>query len=105
MSDLPEMYAQSLRAQPEDCGHTFQANHECPCHGYYVTHLWLIALIPIRVCPLGSLYMHALKVRLCKYCCSYDCYSKRTSDTDIPESLVGRKYIILHCLKTNHSVY
>ena len=28
MSDLPEMYAQSPRVQPEDCRHTFQANHK-----------------------------------------------------------------------------
>ena len=37
MSDLPEMYAQSPRVQPEDWGHTFQANHKCPCYNYYVT--------------------------------------------------------------------
>ena len=35
--DLPEMYACSLRAAPSDFGHTFQANHECPCYSYYVT--------------------------------------------------------------------
>ena len=57
-SDLPEMYAQSPKAQPEDCGHnTFQANHKCPFYSYYVTlPLRLIALMPIRVRPLGSLY-------------------------------------------------
>ena len=32
MSDLPAIYAQSLMAQPEDCGHTLQANHKCPCY-------------------------------------------------------------------------
>ena len=29
-SDLPEMYAQSPRAQPEHCGHTFLAKSQVP---------------------------------------------------------------------------
>ena len=37
MSDLPEMYAQSPRVLPEDCEHTFQANHKCQFYSYYVT--------------------------------------------------------------------
>ena len=28
--DLPGIYAQSLRVQPEDYGHTFQSNRCCP---------------------------------------------------------------------------
>jgi len=28
--DLPDMHAQSLRMQPKDFGHTYQANHLCP---------------------------------------------------------------------------
>jgi len=36
-SDLPEMYACSPWAMPSDFGHTFQANHKCPCYSYYVT--------------------------------------------------------------------
>jgi len=57
--DLPDMYAQSPRAhewfawyvcpKPEGAGHTYQANHECPCYKYYVTLPRLIALLPIRV--------------------------------------------------------
>ena len=51
-SDLPEiMYAQNLTL--------FQANHLYPCYSYYVTlPIRLIALMPIRVRPLGTLYMH-----------------------------------------------
>ena len=32
--DLPDMYAQSPRAKGihEGFGHTYQANHECPCY-------------------------------------------------------------------------
>jgi len=30
MSDLPDMYAQSPRAQPSGFGHTYQANHRVP---------------------------------------------------------------------------
>ena len=48
-SDLPDMYAQNPRAQSEGCGHTYQANHECPCYKCYVTlPVRLIALMPIR---------------------------------------------------------
>ena len=61
VSDLPEMDAQSQRAQLEDCGHMF---HECPCYSHYVTLPRLIALVPIQIRPLGSLYMHAWKVQL-----------------------------------------
>jgi len=53
MSDLPEIYTQSPRAQPKDCGHTFQANYKCPCYSYYVTlplsREVVIMLMPIRV--------------------------------------------------------
>ena len=54
VSDLPEMDAQSQRAQLEDCGHMF---HECPCYSHYVTLPRLIALVPMQIRPLGSLYM------------------------------------------------
>jgi len=43
---------------PSSFGYTFQANHSCPCYNYYVTILRLIALMPIRVHPLGSLYAY-----------------------------------------------
>ena len=36
--DLPEMYARSPWAVPSDFGHTFQANHSCPCYKYKVSH-------------------------------------------------------------------
>ena len=32
--DLPEMYARSPWAVPSDFGHTFLANHLCPCYNY-----------------------------------------------------------------------
>ena len=34
--DLPEMYARSPRAVPSDFGHTFLANHSCPCYNYKI---------------------------------------------------------------------
>ena len=58
-SDLPDMYAQNLRAQPEGCGHTYQANHECPYYKCNVTlPVRLIALMPTQGF-LNSLYTHA----------------------------------------------
>ena len=97
MSDLPEMYAQSLRAQPKDCGHTFQANHKCPCYSYYVTIPRLIALMPIRVCPL-------------------ECIPERSdygyAASNIVATIVNHRKssrsnfcMISCCLKSNHSVY
>jgi len=37
LSSLLEMYLQSLRVHPEDCGNTFQANYKCPYYSHYVT--------------------------------------------------------------------
>ena len=49
MSGLPDMYTRC----------PYQTDHKCPCYNYYVTLPKLIALMPIREQPLGSLYMHA----------------------------------------------
>ena len=35
----------------------------------------------------------------------YDCYNKWTSTADFSESPVDQISMILHCLKTNHSIY
>ena len=48
-SDLPDMYAQNPRAQPEGCGHTYQANHSCPCYNYNITHTLKCATIPVLI--------------------------------------------------------
>jgi len=90
MSDLPEMYDQNLRVQPEDCGHTFQANHKCPYYSFYVTlPLRLIALMPIRVHPLGSLYRHAERSDY-GYAASNIVATIVTINGPIPESPVGQ---------------
>ena len=52
------IHFRQITCVPSDFG---QANHSCPCYNHF---LRLIALIPIWVRPLGSLYMHAWKDRL-----------------------------------------
>ena len=47
--DLPEMYARSPRAAPSDFGHTFLANHECPCYNYKIC-TGCSAYISLRQC-------------------------------------------------------
>ena len=50
-SDLPEMYARSPPAQPQDCRHTFK----CPFYSYYIT-------LPLRLIPYGYLFSRINKI-------------------------------------------
>ena len=63
-------------------------------YSYYVrltrlTALMPIALMPIQVHLLGSLYTVCIPERS-DYCCSYDCYNKQKSLTDIVERAVSQ---------------
>jgi len=44
-SDLPDMYARNPRAAPSGFGHTYQANHSCPCCNYKITTLHIFKIL------------------------------------------------------------
>ena len=59
-SDLLKMYAQSPRAQPEDCGHTFHANHKCPCYSYYDCYNRWTCATDISERPVGKILKYMI---------------------------------------------